>query len=140
MNLNSYTIYSTRDNLVATAQALLQYAGGQRVWLLEGAMGTGKTTLVSASPTFPLVHEYATSLGTSIYHFDFYRIQCEEEVLELDCTTYFESNSYCFVEWPERLGTLTPSVYCKIRFTIQPDGCRVLHVTLVGDAPTSLVK
>ena len=139
------TMYSTLDGLAATAQALLQYVGRQRVWLLEGAMGAGKTTLIRAlctrlgvrdnvtSPTFSLVHEYATVSGAPIYHFDFYRIQHKEEVLDLDCTAYFERGCYCFIEWPEKLGRLIPPAYCKFRLSVQPDGHRVLYVTLVGD-------
>ena len=91
-------------------------------------MGAGKTTLVSAlckqlgvqdnvtSPTFSLVHEYVSTSGESIYHFDLYRIRSEEEVLDLDFTAYFESGCYCFIEWPEKALRIIPATYCKVHF------------------------
>lgn len=103
-------------------------------------MGTGKTTLIRAlcarlgvldnvtSPTFSLVHEYAMASGEAVYHFDFYRIRCEEEVLDLDCSAYFESGSYCFIEWPTKIYNLIPPVYCRVRLTAQPDDRRMLRI------------
>jgi tRNA threonylcarbamoyladenosine biosynthesis protein TsaE len=142
MNRPSRTFHSTLGNLPATARALLSHAGGKKVWLLEGAMGAGKTTLIRAlctqlgvqdnvsSPTFSLVHEYAAASGEAIYHFDFYRILREEEALDLDCMAYFESGSYCFIEWPEKVRNMIPFTYCKIGFVVQSPGNRILHVTL----------
>lgn len=105
-------------------------------------MGTGKTTLIRAlcarlgvldnvtSPTFSLVHEYAMASGEAVYHFDFYRICCEEEGLDLDFAAYFDSGSYCFIEWPERVRNIIPFTYCKIGVVVQSPGSRILHVTL----------
>ena len=143
MNRSCYTLHSTLDNLPATAQALLHYAGKHKVWLLEGTMGVGKTTLVRAlcmqlgvqdnvaSPTFSLVHEYALASGALIYHFDLYRIRYEEEVLDLDFAAYFASGGYCFVEWPEKAHHIIPQTYCKICLAVQPHGDRMLHMVLV---------
>jgi tRNA threonylcarbamoyladenosine biosynthesis protein TsaE len=151
MNRTSHMLHSTLDNLPVTAQALLRHAGGQKVWLLEGAMGAGKTTLIRslcaqlgvrdnvASPTFSLVHEYATASGEAIYHFDFYRIRHEEEALDLDYAAYFESGSYCFVEWPTKIYNLIPPAYCKVRLTVQPDGSRILHVHLGKEERSSFM-
>jgi tRNA threonylcarbamoyladenosine biosynthesis protein TsaE len=145
MKPHSHALYSTLDNLQATAQTLLHHAGSQRVWLLEGAMGAGKTTLIRAlcarldvldnvtSPTFSLVHEYAMASGEAVYHFDFYRIRCEEEVQDLDCAAYFESGSYCFIEWPSKIYNLIPPSYCRVCLTVQPDSRRALHIYLGKD-------
>ena len=140
----SRTLHSTLDSLSATAQALLHHAGSHRLWLFEGAMGAGKTTLIKAlcaqlgvqdnvtSPTFSLVHEYATASGEAVYHFDLYRIRHEEEVLDLDFAAYFERGSYCFIEWPEKARSIIPATYCEIFFAVQPHGARSLHVTLLN--------
>jgi len=142
MNQSHCVFYSTLGDLSVTAQQLLQYAGRHSVWLLEGSMGAGKTTLVRAlceqlgvqdhvaSPTFSLVHEYALASGALIYHFDLYRVRSEEEVLYLDFAAYFDSGRYCFVEWPEKARHIIPSMHCKINFDIHSHDHRILQVTL----------
>lgn len=110
---------SSLSELLPAARDLIQHAGHQPVWLFYGEMGAGKTTLIKAlctclgvedstsSPTFSIVNEYQGREG-SIYHFDFYRIQSEQEALDLGYEEYFYSGQYCFVEWPERIPSLLP--------------------------------
>ena len=93
---------------------------------LRGELGTGKTTLVRAclkalgyagrvkSPTYTLVEPYELS-RLSLYHFDFYRLQGAQEWLEAGFRDYFNDNSVCLVEWPEKAGTLLPSPDLEIR-------------------------
>ncbi|MFO7706335.1 MAG: tRNA (adenosine(37)-N6)-threonylcarbamoyltransferase complex ATPase subunit type 1 TsaE, partial [Halopseudomonas sp.] len=64
-------------------------------WIFKGDLGAGKTTLIREiagilgvkdrvnSPTFSLVNEYQNPDGEVFYHFDFYRIEDPEEVLEI---------------------------------------------------------
>mmetsp|Transcript_3878 Transcript_3878/g.8739 ORF Transcript_3878/g.8739 Transcript_3878/m.8739 type:complete len:146 (-) Transcript_3878:907-1344(-) len=142
MNQPSHILYSTLDNLPAIAKTLLQHAGDQRIWLFEGEMGAGKTTLIKAlctqldvqdtvvSPTFSLIHEYITASGETIYHFDLYRLRHEAEAQDLDCETYFESGRYCFVEWPSKALGLIPSAYYQITLAIQTESQRLLHMRL----------
>ena len=142
MDTNALTLLSTLDQLPGIARQLLQHAGGQKIWLLEGEMGAGKTTLIKAlcaelgvqdtvnSPTFSIVHEYATLSGVSVYHFDFYRLQHEEEALELDCLSYFGSGHYCLIEWPTKIPNLIPAAYCRISLAAQPDSSRLLRMKL----------
>lgn len=144
MASSDLTLYSTLDRLPAAAQALLHHAGKQKVWLFEGELGAGKTTLIKAlcaqlgvqdtvsSPTFALIHEYATAAGVPVYHFDFYRIQREEEAVDLDCAAYFASGSYCFVEWPSKIPGLIPPAHYQVSLTTQPDGQRLLRMQLHG--------
>ncbi len=142
MNQPSRTLHSTVDNLQVIAKALLGYAGNQKIWLFEGEMGAGKTTLIKAlcsqlgvqgsvnSPTFSLISEYTTSSGTLVYHFDFYRLEHEEEALALDCTAYFDSGNYCFIEWPSKVSSLIPPTHCQVCLANQPNGSRVLQFSL----------
>jgi len=97
-----------------------------RVLLFEGAMGDGKTTLIKAlckqlgvtsrvtSPTFSLVNEYVTATNGLIYHFDFYRIQQQEEVLDIGFEQYLERASWVFIEWPSKIGNLIPENSQKV--------------------------
>lgn len=102
------------------AKQIVETFPEDRVFLFYGKMGAGKTTLINAlckalavtdttsSPTFSIVNEYASGAG-AIYHFDFYRLNKEEEALDLGYEEYFYSNQYCFVEWPEKIPNLLPS-------------------------------
>ena len=124
-------------DLPEAAAALLRYAADQRVFLLHGPMGAGKTTFVKAicrklgvrdtvaSPTFGIVHEY---LGTDgpVYHFDFYRLRHSREALDMGYEEYLWSGNYCFVEWPEKADDILPLQAIHVSLSINPDGTRHL--------------
>ena len=83
-----------------------------KVLLFYGDMGVGKTTIIkeickelgtddiTSSPTFSIVNEYITSNGDTIYHFDFYRLNNEEEAYNIGVEDYFHTDAWCFIEWP----------------------------------------
>lgn len=118
------------------AQQILT-ATDRRVFLFYGEMGAGKTTLIKAlvqelgvtesasSPTFSLVNEYLPEKEDfqgkfnqkPIYHFDFYRINSENEALDIGFDEYLYSGSYCFIEWAEKIENLLPLDTVKV--TIQ---------------------
>lgn len=120
-----------------TARLLLEKAGAKRVFLFSGDMGVGKTTLIkemckalgvfdtTSSPTFSIVNEYQ-SPGGPVYHFDFYRIRSEQEAYDMGYEEYFYSGSYCFVEWPEKIGNLLPEDAVQIHIEAQGQSQRVL--------------
>jgi len=111
------------------ARELLAMAGESRVWLLNGEMGSGKTTLAKAighvlgvqdtmsSPTFSIVNEYQAQ-GRKLYHFDLYRMKNEKEIIDIGAEEYFDSGELCLVEWPDKLGSLTPDKPFTIRITV----------------------
>src|SRR4028119_282583 len=91
--------------------------------LLEGDLGSGKTTLVQGlgkglgitepivSPTFTLINEYLEG-RLPLYHLDLYRLQ-PAEVEELNLESYWEGMEVPLgivaIEWAERLLYLPPS-------------------------------
>lgn len=117
------------------AARLMGAAGDKRILLFYGDMAAGKTTLIKAlcsylgvtddtsSPTFSIVNEYSSPKGI-IYHFDFYRLQSEQEAYDLGYEEYFYSGNYCFVEWPEKIKNLLPENAVTVRISILPDGVR----------------
>jgi len=107
-----------------------------RTLLFYGSMGVGKTTLIKeivrqlevddvvSSPTFSLVNEYETRKGKNIYHFDFYRINNEEEALDIGIEEYFYNNDWCLIEWPEKVKNLLPLNAIEIHLSLNKDATR----------------
>lgn len=108
------------------------------VVLFHAGMGVGKTTLIKAiarqlgvkdmtsSPTFSLVNEYETEDGKTIYHFDLYRLNTEEEAYDMGIDEYFYSGNLCLIEWPEKTPNLIPLDHTTITIKQLPDGRRQL--------------
>jgi len=96
---------------------------------LKGDLGAGKTTLARGilrglgyegkvkSPTYNLVELYKIS-RLYFYHFDFYRFTDPIEWEEAGFREYFNENSICLVEWPEKAEKLLPIADVQISFTI----------------------
>ena len=95
---------------------------------LDGDLGAGKTHFVKGiasfyginssevhSPTFTLINEYQGSV--SLYHFDCYRINNEQEAIEIGTEEYLYGNGISIVEWPEKIRTLLPSKSIWVHLT-----------------------
>lgn len=99
------------------------------VLLVHGPMGAGKTTLTKAlckelhvvdtvsSPTFSLVNEYKMENGATLFHFDFYRIEDDEEALAMGLDYYLETGNKCIIEWGEKVERLLPENLHLVRIT-----------------------
>jgi len=110
-----------------------------KILLFYGEMGVGKTTLIKEiakqlgvkgvinSPTFALVNEYEIK-NDKIYHFDFYRINKEEEAMDIGIEDYFFSNHWCFIEWPQNISSLLPTNSVKIELTKNKNESRTLNI------------
>lgn len=126
------------DKLEQTAKQLLAYAGDQKIWVFQGNLGAGKTTLIKAlaqlfgvedrvsSPTFSLVNEYRNKSDEVFYHFDFYRLDDPAEAIEIGVDEYFYSGHYCWIEWAEKIPGFIPDDFFHIQIESTEDGTRKL--------------
>ena len=107
-----------------------------KVILFDGQMGAGKTTLIKAlskelgvidvanSPTFSIVNEYKTETNQTVFHFDLYRLEEEEEAYDMGIDEYFDSGNWCFIEWPEKTPNLIPDEHHTIQFELIDENIR----------------
>jgi len=110
-----------------------------KVFLFYGEMGVGKTAFIKSickhlnvidivsSPTFSIVNQYVNDQDEFIYHFDFYRTNNKNEIFDIGYEEYLFSDSFCFIEWPERLDNLLPNKYLEIKMKLR-DGNRVIRI------------
>ena len=57
-----------------------------------------------------------------MYHFDFYRFENREEWLSSGFRDYFNPQSACIVEWPERAGDLLGPPDLDVGLEIEGEG------------------
>ncbi len=98
--------------------------------VLEGDLGSGKTTLVKGivsglgvarqeevtSPSFTLVHEYGRD--RKVYHADLYRIEGVRELATLGLEDLLEQEGTVIVEWGEKLLGQEAEAQVRIRMEL----------------------
>ncbi len=124
--LKTYPLLSQEDTKTLAVE-LAKTAQKGDIFLLEGDLGSGKTTFARffirhffgedvdiPSPTFTLVQTYPTP-NLLIWHFDLYRLKDEGEIQELGLEEAL-STGVCLIEWPEKLGSYKPSRCIVLKF------------------------
>jgi len=134
------------------AEALAPHLQVGDVLLLSGDVGAGKThfarSLILAalpvpedvpSPTYTLVQTYGLQTG-EIWHADLYRLTDVSEIEELGMIEAF-TNAVSLVEWPDRLGSLSPANALHISITPGDDeNSRTIRLTWTDTRWDSLPK
>ncbi|MEL7001428.1 MAG: tRNA (adenosine(37)-N6)-threonylcarbamoyltransferase complex ATPase subunit type 1 TsaE [Bacteroidota bacterium] len=128
------------EDLGECAREIISFGDNIDVWLFEGEMGAGKTTLIKkicelygvvdnvSSPTFSIVNEYQNSEEDTFYHFDFYRIEYESEAINIGIEDYFYSGYHCFVEWPSKIKNLFPEKFLKVDIAVNDEEVRSIEL------------
>ena len=108
------------EETFAHGRALAESLRAGDVVALDGDLGAGKTHFVKGiaaglgcegdvtSPTFTLVHEY-TGGRLALFHFDFYRLESEDETLRLGLDDYLGAGGVLVIEWAGKFPALLPS-------------------------------
>lgn len=140
--------------------------GGELI-LLDGQLGTGKTTFTQGlaqgmgitevinSPTFTLLKEYyaplptqqsgsgaqhSTRKGLALYHFDLYRLDDPEEMIDLGFEDYFYGSGVCVVEWAEKADALWPAERLNIRLKMLSETKRGVLFIATGTRYCELLR
>lgn len=125
------------DELNGVAEYLIPlFDQGYHVALLNGELGSGKTTMVKAlcqltgvmdpvtSPTFSLVQEYySPSLGR-MYHMDLYRLKTPADLNQIGFEEYLDSGNICLIEWPELGRSYYTMPYIDISIDVESNNIR----------------
>ncbi|MGH9342305.1 MAG: tRNA (adenosine(37)-N6)-threonylcarbamoyltransferase complex ATPase subunit type 1 TsaE [Terriglobia bacterium] len=124
------------------------------VVLLEGDLGSGKTTLTKGvaaglgaareeevtSPSFTLVHEYRAAppaqsgpqdgagRGATVYHVDLYRVDGERETESLGLDELFSPSATVMIEWGDKLRVLPPEPVVRIHLEVAGENDRHIIV------------
>ena len=107
------------EQVMRLAQAMVTQLPKKLTLGITGTLGAGKTTLVQfiaeaagiekeavTSPTFTLLQSHQGSV--KLHHMDAYRINDEDEFLELGVEELFDDNAWTLIEWADRVRDVMP--------------------------------
>ena len=129
----------TLDTIHVVSDYIKDLINNYTIFLFEGDMGSGKTTLIKQvvkdigisenvkSPTFSLVNKYIEN-DLIIFHFDLYRINKENELDSIGFYEYLDSGKLCFIEWPDIAIQNIYKDYVLIKISITSDSEREIEI------------
>jgi len=124
----------TADETRAAGAALAPFLRPRDVVVLTGELGAGKTTFVQgvaaglgatehvASPTFTLVREYVSG-RVPLAHVDLYRLDREQDVIDLALDELEDGERVLLVEWGDPVAELLADDRLRVELVgIDPTG------------------
>lgn len=149
--MSGFSVFLANESeQLSLAAELAHHTPAGTVIFLQGDLGAGKTTLVRGflqalghvgavkSPTYTLVEPYQIN-AQGIYHFDLYRLGEPDELEYAGGRDYFDGESICLIEWPEKAAGYLPvaDVLCELAYEtrdgVQGRICKLLAGTEKGD-------
>ena len=132
------------EETLALGRALARELQPPCLVLLEGELGSGKTTLTKGivaglgaareeevtSPSFTLVHEYGCE--PKVYHVDLYRIEGVRDLETLGLDDLWNQQATVIVEWGEKLGDNPPAPRVRIQLEYLAGENRRITVERLG--------
>jgi len=131
----SATIINSAEAMMELGKEFAIKAKAGDVFGLVGTLGAGKTHWTKgfmgfmqpgadvSSPTFAVVNEYRGGLHT-VFHFDFYRLKSQEELLALGWDEYLDEGAVTICEWADLFPDLMPDHTTWLEISHLPDGSR----------------
>lgn len=134
----------SKESIDDAARQFLEFMGDATVFTFTGQMGAGKTTFISAlcralgvdpqqanSPSFAIANEYRSDTTAElIYHFDLYRLDSLEEIMDIGFDDYLDSGALCFIEWPEKVLDILPDDTVNVTISVNDDMSRDINIRL----------
>ena len=127
-------ILATENELEKVSKTIIGFIKEYQIIAFRGDLGAGKTTLIKnmcnllgvkdnvSSPTFSIVNEYESDDERKVFHFDFYRLESEEEAFDIGVEDYFYGGNLCLIEWPSKIENLLPEKRLEIHISITGKG------------------
>lgn len=106
---------------------------------MSGTLAAGKTTITKGiaeslgikdnvtSPTFCLISEYEGE-KMPLYHMDVYRLDGEEDFLNLGVEELLYGNGVCIIEWSEKVKNALPKKTIYMNITPNQDSSRTINI------------
>lgn len=131
-------ISQSPEETVAKGRELAAQLRAPAIVLLQGELGSGKTTLTKGiisglgaareedvtSPTFTLVHVFHNHC--KVYHVDLYRVEDAHDFETLGLEDVLTEQAIVIVEWPERFALRTDWPVVRISLEhLEPDARRI---------------
>ena len=105
---------------------------------MQGTLAAGKTTITKGiaqalgitdtitSPTFCLISEYYGKMP--LYHMDVYRLDGEEDFVNLGTDDMIYGDGVSIIEWSEKIMNELPKKTIILKITPQDDGSRKIEL------------
>jgi len=115
-----------------------------------GELGSGKTAMIKGickglgvskgvkSPSFVFLGMYKAKF--TVYHFDFYRLRGEEELILFDYKNFFYDSAIVLLEWAERVRDFLPEERFDIRMKILNENKREICISDTSSKKPSLLR
>lgn len=131
------------EGMSEAAGKILRAFPEERIFILKGTLGAGKTTLVQTlaqklgikeavtSPSFALIQQYFSPAMPMevIYHIDLYRLRKRDEALHIGLEEHLDNASWCFIEWPEIIEDILEKYpHVEIDIKVMPDAIRKIRI------------
>ena len=133
-------VSKNESDTIAYAKEFAKALNKDDIIVLSGDLGSGKTKFTQgileyyglddeiSSPTFTIVNEYIND-KISIYHFDVYRLNNEDDFYDIGGEEYF-GNGLCIIEWGEIIKPILPpnTIFVKFERSSTSENKRIITV------------
>lgn len=107
--------------------ALIGELGSGKTCFTQGLMkGLGVKVNKITSPSFVLINEYRGRLP--VYHFDIYRLNNIQEVVDLGYEEYFYGNGVTIIEWADKIKELLPKKCIMVNLKVISENERKINI------------